>query len=240
MSNDVWPAIISAAATLGVALINKTNFDRKKAEGKNMKMSFVATKTFTWVIAPVIGALIALLVVQGLHLVAASSVPLKAPFCINGYFFPSGYMGDGEQGPRSIDLNEQWTDNCHLGPTCVKVTYHPLQKGWAGVYWQYPDGNWGEQPGRKIIGAKKLVFWARGQDGDELVTFKVGGINQKKYQDSLDKSLGPIKLGRDWQNHEIDLGGDDTSSVIGAFAWVASAPGNPQVITFYLEAICFR
>lgn len=242
MNDEIWKAIIGAVATVCVALINKISFDRTRGEDTKMKVrSFVATKTFVWLIAPIAGAVMALLISQGVRVIAGS-VAIKAPFCVHGYFFPSGFIGDGEKGAEAIELNEQWTENCHTGPTCVRVVYHPLAKGWAGVYWQYPDSNWGDQPGRKIEGAKKLVFWARGQQGEEEVDFKAGGINApgKKYQDSFEKVLGPKKLTSDWQQFEIDLNGADTSSVIGAFAWTATKSANPQGLTFYLDGICFQ
>jgi hypothetical protein len=147
--------------------------------------------------------------------------------------------GENKKGTDPIDLNDQWTDNCHSEPTCIRIVYHPPSNKWAGVYWQYPDGNWGDDPGHTVVGAKKLIFWARGERGGELVSFKVGGINRKKYKDSLEKSLGPVKLTTDWKPYEIDLSDANTSSVIGAFAWVASAKGNPNGLTFYLEGICF-
>jgi hypothetical protein len=165
----------------------------------------------------------------------ANPQALKAPFCIRGYFFPSGWMGDIER----IKLNEEWRENCRSA-SCIKVTYQPGARGWAGVYWQYPDGNWGDERGRKIEGANKLVFWARGQHGDEIVRFKTGGINQRKSQDSFEKVLGPVRLTREWKQYQIEFNGMDTSSVIGAFAWVASADGNPGGLTFFLDDICFQ
>jgi hypothetical protein len=242
MNDEIWKAIIGAVATVCVALINKISFDRKRREEKEMKArSFVATRRFVWLIAPIAGAVMALLISQGVRVIAGS-VSVKAPFCVHGYFFPSGFIGDGEKGTEAVELNDQWTENCHSGPTCVRVVYHPLGKGWAGVYWQYPDSNWGNQPGRKIEGAKKLVFWARGQKGGEVVEFKAGGINvpEKKYQDSFEKVLDTKKLTTDWQQFEIDLNGADTSSVIGAFAWTATKNANPQGLTFYLDGICFQ
>jgi hypothetical protein len=242
MNDEIWKAIIGAVATVCVALINKTTFNRTRKEDQDMKIrSFVATRTFVWVIAPIAGAAMALLISQGVRAIAGS-VSIKAPFCMSGYYFPSGFMGDGEKGVEAIELNDHWADNCHSGATCLRVVYHPLAKGWAGVYWQYPDGNWGNQPGRKIEGAKKLVFWARGQNGAEIVDFKTGGINapDKKYHDSFEKVLEPKKLTADWQPFEIDLRGSDTSSVIGAFAWTATKNANPQGVTFYLDGICFQ
>jgi hypothetical protein len=148
-------------------------------------------------------------------------------------------MGDGEEGAKHVQLNAQWKDNCHTAP-CIKVSYEPGSRGWAGVYWQYPDGNWGKVPGREVKGAKTVEFWARGEKGGEVVSFKVGGINQLKYKDSLDISMDPVVLTTEWKQFEIDLGGADTSSVIGAFAWIASKDGNPGGLTFYLDDIRFK
>lgn len=190
---------------------------------------------------PLAGALLGVGVAKARQALEPTS--LTAPVCISNNYYPSGYMGDAEgenkKGTDPIDLNDQWTQNCHSDPTCIKIVYRPPSNKWAGVYWQYPDGNWGDEAGRKIVGAKKLVFWSRGEHGVELVSFKVGGINKKKFKDSVDRSLGPLKLTTDWKHYEIDLSDADTSSVIGAFAWSASAKGNPDGLTFYLEGICF-
>jgi len=58
-------------------------------------------------------------------------------------------------------------------------------------------------------------------------------------KDSLEKSSPPLKLTAEWQPYTIDLSDADTNSVIGAFSWVATAKGNPNGLTFYLEGICF-
>lgn len=201
-----------------------------------MLLSSITTRWwFVWVVAPFGGALLW----YGGAQVHGGALPLKAPCCVDNNFYPGGFMGDGEEGAKRIQLNTQWKENCHTVP-CIKVSYEPGSKGWAGVYWQYPDGNWGDQPGRELKGAKSLEFWARGEKGGELVSFKVGGINGKKYKDSLESSLGPIELTTEWKRFEIDLGGADTSSVIGAFAWTASKDGNPGGLTFYLDDVCFK
>lgn len=253
MSDGVVQTIVAGFFGVIVALINKwgmrktANMDAKEPNEKGestvaKKLSFMRTGAFIWIVAPALGALLGLGLFlggfNGVQAVAGSGpVPLRAPFAISGFFYPSGYMGDIKQ----IELNAQWTDNCHSGPTCVKFKYTPGAMTWAGVYWQYPDSNWGDLPGRKIEGAKKLVFWARGQLGGELVSFRVGGIQGKKYQDSLDRGLNPnpVKLTTQWQQYEIDLDGADMSSVIGAFSWSAARDGNPQGATFYLDGISF-
>ena len=172
---------------------------------------------------------------------------LNAPFDLTLYFFPSGWMGDGEsKDTKSLQLNTGFT-NCSRSDNadgiCIKIRYQPDSrgKGWAGIYWQYPDGNWGKEPGRKIAGAKRVVFWARGEKGDEVVEFKAGGIHdrQMKYQDTFEAAKR-IKLGKEWVSYEIPLSGKDLSNVIGAFAWSASKDANPDGVTVYIDDIRYE
>ncbi len=165
---------------------------------------------------------------------------IKTPFEVSAYFYPSGWMGDAEEGTDVVQFDDQWKDNCKT-PPCIRISYHPSGKGWAGMYWQYPDSNWGDKPGRKIVGATKIVFWARGENGGEIVKFKAGGISapNKRYQDSFEVSTGFISLSKKWKKYEIDLTGADLSSVIGAFAWIAKKNGNLNT-TFYLDDICYQ
>jgi len=244
MSNEIVVSLIGATATVsaawGTAWINARRLKQRnegdKKEGDKMRIGSFATKWwFVWLVAPLGGAVLW----YGGARVQAGALPLKAPCCVDGNFYPSGFMGDGNEGAKYIQLNPQWKDNCHTTP-CVRVSYVPGPRGWAGVYWQYPDGNWGKEPGRELKGAKKLEFWAKGEKGGELVSFKVGGVNQEKYKDSLENLLGPVELSTEWKRFEIDLSDADTSSVIGAFAWTASKDGNPRGLTFYLDDICFK
>jgi hypothetical protein len=250
MSENVVTTIISAAATIcaawGAAWINarrlQRRFEMAKEEGhrkeRRMRILSIATsRWFVWIVAPLTGALLW----YGGVRVQAGALPLKAPCCIANNFYPSGWMGDGadKSGTKYIQLNDQWKDGCHMAP-CIRVSYEPGPIGWAGVYWQYPDGNWGGKPGRELKGVTKLEFWAKGEKGGEVVSFKVGGINSLQYHDSLEKSLGPVILTTEWQKYEFDLGDADTSSVIGAFAWIVNRDGNPNGLTFYLDDICFK
>jgi len=156
-------------------------------------------------------------------------------------FFPSGWMGDW----GDITLDDACTDNPHSEPTCIKITYSAAKsqgKGWAGIYWQYPDSNWGDNPdGRDLTGATKLTFWARGEKGGEKAEFKVGGIDGK-YPDSIQPpvSTGVIVLSDKWQQYTIDLTGKDLSHVIGGFCWVTNKNQNPYGCTIYLDDIKFE
>jgi hypothetical protein len=168
---------------------------------------------------------------------------LKAPFDVSLYFMPSGLMGDFED--KHIRMHKAFREGTRQGDTdafSIRVHYQPSSVGWAGIYWQYPDGNWGDQPGIHIERATRVVFWARGDKGGEVVEFRAGGIlnPERPYRDSFERSIGFITLTDRWQRYEINLSAEDTSHVIGAFAWIATRDHNPEGLTFYLDDIHYE
>ena len=170
---------------------------------------------------------------------------LHAPFDMATYFYPSGWMGDGELGTNHIQLNTSFRESPRPGDTdssCIKISYQPGPKGWAGIYWQYPDSNWGDQPGSSIVGATKIIFWVKGEIGGEIVEFKAGGIrdSNKRYRDSFEVSKGRISLTREWARNEISLLGQNLSSVLGAFSWIATRDANPNGLTFYIDDVRYE
>jgi len=160
-----------------------------------------------------------------------SSLPF--PINVDKYFYPSGWMGDGE-------LGEQYFKFARPEENIIQLIFTPGPEGWAGIYWQYPNGNYGDKPGRNLMGAKNLTFWARGEKGNELIEFKTGGIRGKNYEDSFEKSSGLVKLSQSWKQYEIDLSDQDLSNVIGAFTSVVTKAGNPNGATFYIKDINFQ
>ena len=150
-------------------------------------------------------------------------------------------MGDWED----ITFDDAFTDKPYSEPTCTKITYSIAQshgEGWAGIYWQYPYNNWGDDPdGRDLTGTTKLTFWVRGENGGEKAEFKVGGITGE-YPDSIQPSVstGVIVMSDEWQQHIIDLTDKDLSHVIGAFLWVTTKTENPDGCTIYLDDVRFE
>ena len=158
----------------------------------------------------------------------------------DNHYTPSGWMGDY----GDIKVEAGCKENPHSGATCIKITYSAEQKqgaGWAGVYWQNPANNWGTQPGGyDLKGAKKLVFWARGEKGGEKIAeFKIGGITGE-YADSDTANITDVKLTPEWKEYTIDLTGKDLSYISGGFCWVANAASNPNGFTFYLDDIYYE
>jgi exo-beta-1,3-glucanase (GH17 family) len=170
------------------------------------------------------------------------------------HYVPSGWMGD----TGDIILDECSQEHTHTGRTAIRVEYTAERKGphecdglspcgWAGVYWQEPAYNWGDRPGGyDLTGARALTFWAKGENGGENISFKIGGIGcaSASYPDSLcpARVLGsPIILTTTWQVFTIPLSADlDLRSLVGGFLWTASQRDNPDGAIFYLDDIQYH
>ena len=158
----------------------------------------------------------------------------------DNHFAPSGWMGDF----GDVNLNSEYLQDAHSGSTCIRISYSAKQtqgSGWAGIYWQNPPNNWGEAKGGfDLTGYNKLTFWARGENGGEVIEkFKVGGI-KGTYPDSLEVDMGPAILTKDWQEYSVNLAGQDLSYVSGGFCWVTASRLNPNGAVFYLDDVRFE
>ena len=235
-------ALIAAISSLVVSfcvlvrsineLLEEINKSIKKLKGGRFTMPRHVKKFLVVIVCFIIGT--------GILVIRAFTEPaLRAPFDVTLFFYPSGWMGDIEH----IQLNTGFRCNRpnDADGICIKITYRPGSKGWAGVYWQYPKNNWGEKAGRRITGARAIVFWAKGEKGGEIVEFKAGGISDpsKPYRDSFEVARR-IRLTNNWVRYEMTLSGQDLSNVIGAFAWVASKDANPDGLTFYIDNITYE
>ncbi|MEW6753965.1 MAG: hypothetical protein AB1505_23740 [Candidatus Latescibacterota bacterium] len=170
---------------------------------------------------------------------------LEAPFAVDDWYRPSGWLGDGERGTACVEMTELQSPEPRAGDgnsTALRVEYKPACNGWAGVYWQWPEGNWGDEPGRQVRCATRVVFWARGESGGEVVEFLAGDIDNsaKPYRDSFKASLGRRTLAREWTRFEIPLVGKDLCRVIGAFAWSAPRARNPEGLVFWLDDVRYE
>jgi hypothetical protein len=165
--------------------------------------------------------------------------PTKLPFPVDDWFAPSGYMGDGAS-PGAIKDNpvclnprpSDWVGHCH------QFVWTPATgtsaAGWAGVFWQYPDGNWGtgSQAGLTIpAGATKVTFQAWGATGTEKVTFLTG----MKPVDGFESKLAAVALTTTPTEYTLDLSSSTYGRVIGGFAWTAEMSTVP--VTFNVDDI---
>jgi hypothetical protein len=158
-----------------------------------------------------------------------------------GAYYPGGRMGDVND-IRVVPPGERGD---HTGPTLVQIDYRPEHfggLGWAGVYFLYPDGNWGQLPGRNLNGATRLTFWACA-DRVTRAEFFVGGIRDPHLPnaDSLEKtSTGIVAVTPTWQSYEIDLTGKDLSSVIAGFGMATSREQDRDPRSLFLDDITFN
>ncbi|MCP3867947.1 MAG: hypothetical protein GY703_07610 [Gammaproteobacteria bacterium] len=170
----------------------------------------------------------------------AGPVSLKMPLAVYedgkpAPWLPSGWMGTTD----SIVMDTECTNSPYSGKTCLKFTYsHPGM--WAGVAWQHPANDWGDKPGGfDLTGAKKLTFWARGEEGKEILDFSVGILGSNKpYFDTVKVEKKNVKLKTEWKQYTIKLKGKDLSRVKTPLVWVAGGQG--RTITFYLDDIRFE
>jgi hypothetical protein len=175
----------------------------------------------------------------------ARAQAIRAPFSVGDYFTPAGWMGDGSRGTMLIRIDENYAGKPRPGDDdakCTRISWEPRTSTWAGLYWQSPAGNWGVQPGKSVVGATRVTFWAAGESGHEMVEFRVGGLRTltSPYKDSFAATRGLVQLTPGWRQYEINLRGQNLTSVIGAFAWVVRKANNVGTVTFYLDGIQYE
>jgi len=163
------------------------------------------------------------------------------------HFIPSGWMGDY----GDLRMNDQATEEFSSGATSIKITYTTKKaqgQGWAGIYWQSAQNNWGDKDsGIDLSKYNKLVLKAKGENGGEVITkMKVGGITHNgatgepvAFPDSVDAESGPIRLTKDWQEYYINLADRDLSRINGGFAIVFNADQAGGEQSIYLDEIYF-
>lgn len=166
--------------------------------------------------------------------------------------FPGGWLSGASRPESTISLaNSPY--NCLTGSDCLRITYKPGGE-WGGVFWWpsscgetgSPDA-WNRAKndtcGINILEAgnlgtaERLTFWARGERGNEIVEFKIGGLD---ISPKPGRSMGKVTLDSEWKQYEIDLTGMDLTSAVALFIWVAADSDNPQGAVFYLDDIQFE
>jgi hypothetical protein len=180
---------------------------------------------------------------------------LSLPFTVSDHFAPTGFMGDGVAA-GSITMTTDATacagePAAAMAGNCYTVTYQPqpivapAPSTWGGVYWQYPDNNWGTLPPDTVAtGAQSITFYAKGKNGNESVTFQAGGITNTisattPYTDTFTVRQ-TFALTTTWTKYTLPLAGLTYSGgVLGGFAWVATAT-NANPIVFFVHGIVWQ
>ena len=179
-------------------------------------------------------------------------------------FVPSGWMKGPDGDWSSADVEQFKLEHSQYWPvrgaTCLRAEWRPATDlDWVGVYFQYPEDNWGRYRGLDLSGATTLTFWAR-SDYEAVAEFIFAGIDCSEteegqpapdfdcaFRDSSDKvSTGSIILTPCWRQYSIDLTEKaghhrrqlrDLSNVIGGFAFVVTSLANPPVCNVWIDRI---
>lgn len=149
-------------------------------------------------------------------------------------YIPSGWIGKHD----AIGMDDACTVNPQAGANCMKLEFRS-NDNFGGIFFQSPANDWGDKPGGfDLTGAKKLTFWARGEEGGEKVDFVMGVLKGKKFNDSASGELKGVVLTNEWKQYEIDLAGKDLKQIKTGFGWVVGGQGKP--VTFYLDEIKYE
>lgn len=148
-------------------------------------------------------------------------------------YVASGFMGATD----SVLVNTSCIAEPKFGDRCLHVAYkNPAD--WAGLVWQHPANDWGDQPGGyNLSEAKKLTFWAKGKSGGEQIKFGFGLLgSDKKFSDSAKGEI-EVELTDDWVQYSIECNAK-MYQIKSGFYWSLAGQGKP--VEFYLDRIVYE
>ena len=171
----------------------------------------------------------------------------QVPFAVSEYFSPTGFFDDPDG--LTLDVDEACAERPEGAQgSCYRVEYAPSlaedSEKWAGIFWQWPAGNWGAKLGREVsAGATQVSFYAALVIPEGIypqsvqASFLVGaaaGIDSVTgsplpYFDDFDLAKERIQLDGILRRYTMELPpyveeGEDSTRVYGAFGFVLSAP----------------
>ncbi len=156
-----------------------------------------------------------------------------------------------------VTINGSYSLNKHSGATAIRCTFTPGGGNFGGYNFQngiLPNGaiapvpNFGTVPnaGYDLTGATTLTFWARGEQGGEVLDFFMGGVGWdgttriSPFPDSTSAVKITVALTTQWTQYTIDLAGEDISYVLGGFGWGVNGALNPGGAVFYVDDIQYN
>jgi hypothetical protein len=150
--------------------------------------------------------------------------------------------GDAKS-PSEFKINSESLepdDNCEF---CTEVIYNPGKEGVAAVAYQVDKMD--------LTLSKRIVFFAKGQNGGEQLSFVAGGkniANGSGVIENVDGDLFPdqgfalmtkkITLYNHWKRYEISLISNDLWQITHPFGFIIMA-GNSSETQFFLKGITF-
>ena len=159
----------------------------------------------------------------------------------------------GKNASNVRAMNDNWQNDPHSGDSCIRCEIVTAEEDWGGwlfVNGYIPEGsaepqlNQADAPnqGMNLQGASELRFWARGEQGGEMVQFLMGGYRVgagSPYPDSCETQRTEyISLSTEWTEYTIDLSKADTSYLICGFGFAMNGSDSGAADNvFYLDDI---
>jgi hypothetical protein len=171
-------------------------------------------------------------------------------------------------GPSAlVTIDGSYSLDKHSGATSIRCTFANGGDNFGGYNFQNgvlaggataPSPNFGTvfNAGLDLSGATALTFWARGQNGGEVVDFFMGGVGWNG--DTVNSPCTPsfpgpcpasdstpavkitVALSNQWAKYSINLTGRNLSYVLGGFGWGVDGAVNPNGAVFYLDDIQYE
>ncbi len=160
------------------------------------------------------------------------TAPTAIPFAVDDHYFASGWMGGLETLAAPDECPRRAGSESGI---CHQFTWSPGASAlWVGVYWQFPEENWGTLPSHTIpAGATEIAFYAWGASGGERVNF-LSGIAE---HDGYARESGYQVLTAEPTEYTISLDGVTYDQVVGPFGWVSDQGTS---FSFFIDDIRWR
>jgi hypothetical protein len=148
---------------------------------------------------------------------------------------------EGSDGGHSLHIDKVNGGPAQNGDYCAKIVYDKNIEDNASLYITATgDNKRGPNVGLNLVGAKKLVFYARGESGNEKVTFGYGfepnniGFSDSSYPRKMET------LSNYWQRFEYSLEDKDVRHINALFMFNVEKQYNFAGATFYLDNITYE
>lgn len=169
-------------------------------------------------------------------------------------FVPYAWMPENAGQFAQLDPESRDQPNPEPGEEAGSGTCMAVSVKWQSPYWfavAFVSGPsappwWGEDNRGwyyDLSGLKKLVFYARGENGGERIQVKVGILGDKKYGDSLPFPVESrwLPLTKEWKRYEVDFAtAKPRNRIANGFTFVLSRDqqeGNARTTRFFLDTI---
>jgi hypothetical protein len=144
--------------------------------------------------------------------------------------------GDARNRPSSLSIEEAFVDPDEHCEYCFKIEFEPGVIGRAGAILK-------SDKAKNIQDAERMVLFARGESGTEVVRFKAGGKitgNVNGAEPEYAFTSKNVRLDKEWQRFEIDLSAVDLSRITHAFEYeIVGSEEAQSPIVIYLKGITF-